>query len=184
MALTEKALRIVRGANYAAQIHVGQRRKGVAAEPYINHLLEVATLVADAGADTEVVLAALLHDSVEDTDVSEDLLTHLWGRRVSSLVMELTDDKSLPKEERKRLQVLDAPKKSPEAQLIKLADKISNLRGIATSPPAGWSDQRKLEYCSWSEQVVARLTEPNALLLKIFHETVLAFRQSQDSGGR
>ena len=151
---------------FAAEKHSTQRRKGAAAEPYINHLIEVAQLVSAASAepDTELVIAALLHDSIEDAGVTGEELAARFGQDVADLVEELTDDKSLPKQERKRLQVVNAPKKSVRAQTIKLADKISNLRAIRSSPPFGWSEQRKSEYFAWAKQVVDGLTTPNAVL--------------------
>src|ERR1039458_9038680 len=133
---------VLKAAHFAAQKHAGQRRKGAAAEPYINHLLEVAELVSSALAepDTNLVIAALLHDTVEDTGVTKEVLVETFGSDVADLVMEVTDDKSLPKAERKRLQILTTPKKSVRAQVIKLADKIANLRSMLFSPPADWSE--------------------------------------------
>jgi guanosine-3',5'-bis(diphosphate) 3'-pyrophosphohydrolase len=155
---------VLRAANFAAGRHSAQRRKGVAAEPYINHLLEVAGLVAGTlqEPDTNLVIAALLHDTVEDVGVTREELIQEFGPDVASLVMEVTDDKSLPNQERKRLQVLHAPKKTARAQVIKLADKISNLRAILTSPPADWSLQRQREYFEWAKQVVDALSAPHA----------------------
>jgi (p)ppGpp synthase/HD superfamily hydrolase len=155
--------RILSAAMYAADKHSGQRRKGAAAEPYINHLIEVADMVAMAIAepDTDLVIAALLHDVVEDTGTTSEELEERFGPDVASLVAEVTDDKSLPKEERKRLQVAHAPKVSVRAQVIKLADKISNLRALRNSPPVDWSEERKAEYFEWAGRVVAGLTAPN-----------------------
>ncbi len=143
----------------AARWHVHQRRKGIAAEPYINHLLEVASLVTEAtnGTDPRVVIAALLHDTIEDQGVTSEALAAEFGQRVADIVKEVTDDKSLPKAERKRLQVAHAPQKCREAKLIKLADKTSNLRTIASSPAADWSVERRLEYVDWAKAVVAGL---------------------------
>jgi len=166
----EKALpavqSVLRAAHFAAERHGGQRRKGAAAEPYVNHLLEVAELVSSAlvEPDTNLVIAALLHDAIEDTGVTRDELAQTFGDDVAALVMELTDDKSLPKAERKRLQVVNAPKKSVRAQVIKLADKISNVRAIRFSPPADWNVERRREYLAWAKQVVDGLTAPNRIL--------------------
>jgi (p)ppGpp synthase/HD superfamily hydrolase len=128
---------VLRAADKAARWHVHQRRKGIAQEPYINHLLEVASLVTEAtgGTDPNVVIAALLHDAVEDQGVTSETHANEFGQHVADIVMEVTDDKTLPKDERKRRQVENAGKKSREAKLVKLADKTSNLRTIATSPP-------------------------------------------------
>jgi hypothetical protein len=149
----------------AARWHVHQRRKGIAQEPYINHLLEVASLVTEAtgGSDPNLVIAALLHDAVEDQEVPLEIIVREFGKQVADIVMEVTDDKNLPKEERKRKQIEAAPKKSKDAKLIKLADKTSNLRTIASSPAAGWSVKRRLEYIAWAKNVVAGLRGARAL---------------------
>ena len=157
---------VLKAAHFAAQKHAGQRRKGAAAEPYIDHLLEVAELVSSALAepDTNLVIAALLHDTVEDTGVTKQVLVETFGSDVADLVMEMTDDKSLPKAERKRLQIVHASQISVRAQVIKLADKISNLRAIVSSPPADWSGERKREYFEWAKRVVDGLSAPNQIL--------------------
>jgi (p)ppGpp synthase/HD superfamily hydrolase len=151
------ALRLVSAAAaYAAERHVGQRRKGAAAEPYLNHLAEVAALLAEAGDPPDAVLIAAgwLHDTVEDTGTRRDELEERFGPEVAALVAEVTDDKSLPKAERKQLQIVTAPKKSERAKLLKLADKTSNLRALAGSPPAHWEEARCLAYVDWAEEVV------------------------------
>jgi (p)ppGpp synthase/HD superfamily hydrolase len=147
---------VLRAADAAARWHVHQRRKGAVQEPYINHLLEVASLVADAthGRDPELVIAALLHDAIEDQEVPSELIAREFGTRVAALVEEVTDNKSLDKAQRKRLQVEHAPKKSTAAKIIKLADKTSNLRAIALSPSPDWSVKRRLDYISWAKEVV------------------------------
>src|ERR1019366_2859811 len=157
---------VLKAAHFAAQKHAGQRRKGTAAEPYINHLLEVAELGSSAPADPDIdlVIAALLHDTVEDAGVPKEVLVEAFGSDVADLVMEVTDEKSLPKAERKRLQIVQASQISVRAQAIKLADKISNLRGILASPPADWSGERKREYFEWAKQVVDCLSAPNQML--------------------
>lgn len=157
---------VLRAAHFAAARHAGQRRKGAAAEPYVNHLLEVAEMVSGAltEPDTNVVIAALLHDTIEDVGVTKEELIETFGQDVANLVLEVTDDKSLPKQERKRLQIVNAPKKSVRAQVIKLADKISNLRAILASPPTDWSLQRQREYFEWARHVVDALSAPNPQL--------------------
>jgi guanosine-3',5'-bis(diphosphate) 3'-pyrophosphohydrolase len=157
---------VLKAAHFAAQKHADQRRKGAAAEPYINHLLEVAELVSSALSepDTNLVIAALLYDTVEDTGTTKDELVQAFGSDVADLVMEVTDDKSLPKAERKRLQIVHASQISVRAQAIKLADKISNLRAIVSSPPADWSVVRKREYFDWAKRVVDGLSAPNQML--------------------
>jgi len=157
---------VLHAANTAAQWHVHQRRKGEAAEPYVNHLLEVALLVAQAtgGKDFDLVIAALLHDAIEDCEKSADEIARHFGPDVAELVRAVTDDKSLPKAERKRLQVEHAAHAMPRAKILKLADKISNLRAMSGSPPKGWSIERKLEYINWSRQVVGGLRGAHAWL--------------------
>ena len=129
---------VLRAADMAARWHFDQRQ-------------------ATGGADPDVVVAALLHDVVEDAGITSDKISKEFGQRVADIVMEVTDDKSLPKDERKRLQVEHAPRKSRQAKLIKMADKISNLRTVATSPAADWSVERRLEYIEWAKAVVAGL---------------------------
>jgi guanosine-3',5'-bis(diphosphate) 3'-pyrophosphohydrolase len=149
-------LTLARAYHFAAARHVNQRRKGEAAEPYMNHLVEVAELVAQAtrATDPDIIIAAVLHDTVEDTETTLDELKSLFGERVAELVAEVTDDKALPKQTRKDLQVAHAAHASRGAQIIKLADKTSNLRSMATSPPKGWGDERRMEYVDWASQVV------------------------------
>jgi guanosine-3',5'-bis(diphosphate) 3'-pyrophosphohydrolase len=168
---------ILSAAHYAAEKHASQKRKGQAAEPYINHLIEVAHLVSTATPEQDTVIAALLHDVIEDAGVTKEELARRFGSDVANLVAEVTDDKSLPKAERKRLQVENAPKKSVRAQTIKLADKISNLRAMLSSPPADWSLQRKHEYFDWAKRVVDGLKAPNPALKAEFEETAKRFEQ-------
>jgi (p)ppGpp synthase/HD superfamily hydrolase len=167
---------ILHAANFAAQKHAAQKRKGAAAEPYINHLLEVAALVSTAISepDTNLIIAALLHDVIEDCGVTQEEVAAQFGKDVADLVMEVTDDKSLPKVERKRLQVVTAPHKSVRAQVLKLADKISNLRAILSSPPADWTVQRKREYFEWAKKVVDSLPAPNPALKAEFERVYRA----------
>lgn len=148
---------VLRAADTAAQWHATQKRKGAAAEPYVNHLLEVARMVAEAteGNDPALVIAALLHDAIEDQKISRETIAAQFGEDVASLVVECTDDKSLPKPERKRLQIVNAPNKSARAKLLKIADKVSNLNSMADSPPAHWPVQRRADYVIWAKQVVA-----------------------------
>ncbi len=162
---------VLKAAHYAAQKHAAQKRKGAAAEPYVNHLIEVAYLVSQATSDPIAIAAALLHDTVEDAGVTEQNLIDRFGSEVAAVVMEVTDDKSLPKAERKRLQIQNAPHKSSRAQLIKLADKISNLRSILSSPPTDWDSARIRQYFDWARDVVNGLSSPNPHLLAEFQQT-------------
>lgn len=169
--------RVLEAALFAAEKHAQQKRKGVGGEPYINHLIEVAELVAASLSepDDDLVIAALLHDTVEDTATTREELIRRFGQDVADLVAEVTDDKALPKQERKRLQVENAPKKSKRAQVIKLADKISNLRSILYSPPADWNYERKKEYFAWAQRVVGGFTAPNPILKSEFDATLQRF---------
>lgn len=164
---------ILAAARFAAEKHAQQKRKGAMGEPYFNHLVEVAELIAASSEelDVELVMAALLHDTVEDTGVTLQELEERFGSDVAGLVAEVTDDKSLPKDTRKDLQVRNAHKKSERAQKLKLADKISNLRSILASPPVGWSLERKQQYFEWARQVVSGLTAPNPALKAEFDKT-------------
>jgi (p)ppGpp synthase/HD superfamily hydrolase len=166
---------VLKAADAVARWHVNQRRKGSAQEPYVNHLLEVAALVAEAtdGDDPELVIAALLHDAIEDQGVTPEEIERTWDKRVADLVVEVTDDKSLPKAVRKQKQEESAGRKSPGAKIIKLADKTSNLRALALSPPTGWSAQRRADYVAWAQRVVAGLRGANAPLESLFEEAVV-----------
>ena len=169
---------ILKAASFAAKKHKGQKRKGDDAEPYINHPVEVANLVANVGGvnDPEIITAALLHDTVEDVDVTFEEIAEHFGETVAGYVRELTDDKSLPKAERKQKQVEKAPNLSDGAKQIKLGDKISNIRDVTDNPPDGWDLQRRREYVDWGEKVVAGLRGVNAELEKVFDETVAEAR--------
>ena len=169
-------VRISRALDYAAQKHTAQRRKGVAQEPYINHLAEVALLLAEAteGRDVNLVIAGLLHDCIEDQGVEYEELVALFDADIAGLVREVTDDKKLLKPERKRLQVVNTPHKSDRAKMIKLADKTSNLRAVRSSPPHDWDAQRKKEYFAWAKEVAAGCGNVNAYLLAKFEEAYRA----------
>jgi len=169
-----KVLQIVRALDFAAWAHSSQRRKGIAGEPYINHLTEVARLVAQAtgGEDDTLIIAALLHDVLEDQSmhVTYDMLVDNFGKRVAKIVREVTDDISLPKAERKRLQVLHAPHLSKRAKILKIADKAANLNSTQQAPPRGWSLARKREYFSWAAEVVAGCRGVNPWIEAVFDE--------------
>ncbi|HWZ44792.1 MAG TPA: HD domain-containing protein [Candidatus Saccharimonadales bacterium] len=170
--------RILAATQFAATKHARQKRKGIDGEPYVNHLIEVAGLIAGCSQelDTNLVIAGLLHDTVEDVGVTLAELEQEFGPDVAGLVAEVTDDKSLPKETRKALQVQNAPKKSVRAQVIKLADKISNLRSLLASPPEDWSFERRHQYFQWAKQVVDALSAPNPKLKAEFERTYAKFK--------
>ena len=174
-------LRLVsEAAELAARRHNGMARKGRGNEPYINHLAEVANLLSAAteGADAELVAAGWLHDSIEDTETTREELAQKFSERVASLVVECTDDMNLPKAERRRLQAVHAPKKSPSAKLIKIADKISNIGARIHSDPSTEERDDLVDYINWAEQVVAGCRGGNAFLDQTFDKTVKLARSS------
>ena len=165
---------LLEAAVFAAEKHAGQPRKNIAKTPYINHPIEVAAHLANVGdvTDTTILMAALLHDTIEDTDTTAEEIEAAFGKEVLGLVLECSDDKSLEKQERKRLQILNAPKKSAGAKQIKIADKTCNLRGILVDPPEDWPLQRQLEYFRWAKQVVAGLLGVNPVLDEVVVELI------------
>jgi guanosine-3',5'-bis(diphosphate) 3'-pyrophosphohydrolase len=165
---------VSQAADLAARRHAGMQRKGRGNEPYINHLAEVANLLAAAteGADAELVAAGWLHDTIEDTATTREELAEAFGERVAALVVEVTDDMNLPKPERRQRQVVDAPKKSPGAKLIKIADKISNIRARILPRSNNAERDDLADYAAWAEQVVRGCRGGNAMLDRIFEETI------------
>ena len=175
------AVRLIsEAAELAARRHNGMARKGRGNEPYINHLAEVANLLAAAtdGADAELVAAGWLHDVIEDTDTTREELARNFSDRIASLVVECTDDMTLPKAERRRRQVVDAPKKSAGARLIKIADKISNVGARIHSDPTTEERSDLADYTGWAEQVVAGCRGGNAWLDMKFDDMVRTARAS------
>lgn len=170
--------KLVAAIAFAANKHRNQRRKDHEASPYINHPIALANVLAnEADIDDErVLMAAVLHDTIEDTETTAQELTRLFGKDVTDIVLEVTDDKALPKAERKRLQIEHAEHISRRAKLVKLADKICNLRDIATSPPADWAVERKQEYFDWAKAVVDRLRGVHPTLEQLFDEAYKAGR--------
>ncbi|MBR0847807.1 HD domain-containing protein [Bradyrhizobium diazoefficiens] len=171
---------ISEAAELAARRHNGMARKGRGNEPYINHLAEVANLLATAtdGTDAELVAAGWLHDSIEDTETTREELAQKFSDRVASLVVECTDDMSLPKAERRRLQIVDAPKKSASAKMIKVADKISNIGARIHSAPSAEERNDLVDYTNWAERVVAGCRGGNQWLDKTFDDAVRTARAS------
>jgi guanosine-3',5'-bis(diphosphate) 3'-pyrophosphohydrolase len=161
---------ILRAVAFAAEKHKNQRRKDADATPYVNHPIALANVLKQEGGvdDVAVLVAAILHDTIEDTQTTADELRAIFGEDVTSIVLEVTDDKSLPKAERKQLQIEHAAHASPKAKLVKLADKICNLRDIAASPPADWSADRKKDYFDWAKQVVEGCRGANVRLEAAF----------------
>ena len=163
-----------RATGFAAWKHDGQLRKGEGKTPYIHHPIEVTAILAEVGdvTDLDVLQAALLHDTIEDTKTTADELDSHFGARVREFVLEVSDDKTLDKHERKALQVEHAPHLSVEAQTIKLADKISNIIDVAFSTPIDWPAERQLEYFDWATLVVAGLRGCNAALEARFDKQI------------
>ena len=169
---------IQRATGFAAWKHTGQLRKGEGEIPYIHHPVEVAAILSEAGAveDNDLLQAALLHDTIEDTETEREEIESHFGLRVCSIVVEVTDDKSLQKQERKAAQIAHAPHLSREAQSLKLADKISNIFDVAFSTPVDWPAERQLAYFDWASQVAAGLRGCNAALEALFDEQVARSR--------
>ena len=163
---------ILRATQFAARKHTRQRRKDLAHSPYINHPIAVAAILSvEAGiSDLATLQAALLHDTVEDTDTSIEDLKGEFGAEVAGLVAEMTDDKDLPSDQRKALQIEHAPSLSEKACLVKIADKIANLRDVALAKPRGWSQKRCTEYFDWAQAVVNRIPHRHPILQKLFEE--------------
>lgn len=157
---------------FAAEKHRDGRRKDADASPYVNHPIEVAETLARTGGvtDADVLRAAVLHDTLEDTETTKDELTRHFGAAVAELVAEVTDDKSLPKDVRKRLGIEHAPRLSAGAKLIKLGDKICNVRDVANAPPKDWDAKRRLEYFAWARAVVDGCRGVSPALEKCFDE--------------
>ena len=171
---------ILAALNFAAQKHSRQRRKDSEASPYINHPIAVAEVLSRIGGITDVLTlqSAILHDTIEDTETTPEELEENFGEKVRLIVQELTDNKSLPKQERKRLQVEHAPNLSAPAKLIKIADKICNVSDITATQPVEWPRQRKLEYLDWAEKVISGCRDSNQSLAQHFDAVV---KRSRDS---
>jgi guanosine-3',5'-bis(diphosphate) 3'-pyrophosphohydrolase len=160
---------------FAADKHRRQTRKDAQGTPYINHPIMVVNLMANVGGitDIEALQAGMLHDTVEDTDTSPEEIETRFGYAVRSLVMEVTDDKTLEKQERKRIQIEKAPRLSPRAKVIKLADKIANLTDLIVSPPAHWPPERRQQYVDWSNKVIVGCRGHNKRLEEIYDARVM-----------
>ena len=171
---TAYAASLLDALEYAAEMHRDQRRKGAEASPYINHPIQVARVLADVGAVTDLptLMAALLHDTIEDTKTEKKDLIERFGAEVAELVEEVTDDKSLDKDVRKQRQVEHAPHLSDRAKMIKIADKICNVTDIAEKPPADWDLARRRSYFSWATAVVDGCRGVNAELEDCFDSSV------------
>ncbi len=177
---------LLRALEFAARKHRDQRRKGEGAAPYINHPIAVAAVVAGVGGvdDPVTLAAAVLHDTVEDTETTLEELEAEFGAEVREVVDEVTDDKDLAKEERKRRQIEHTPSASARAKELKLGDKICNIRDLVQAPPGGWSLERKLEYLGWTERVVAGCRGTNLALEALYDEELLRARNALETARR
>jgi guanosine-3',5'-bis(diphosphate) 3'-pyrophosphohydrolase len=175
-------IRLFEALNFSAEKHRNQHRKGMDASPYINHPIGVAhALVKDGGVEDEATLiAALLHDTIEDTSATREEVEEKFGKEISDLVMEVTDDKGLEKAVRKERQVRHAPHLSNRAKMIKIADKICNIRDILDRPPHDWTLERKREYLDWSQRVVDGCRGCNEKLERCFADV---YKQGRDRLG-
>lgn len=164
---------------FSAEKHRNQRRKDEQASPYINHPIEVANVLWTIGDvyDVTTIVAALLHDTIEDTNTTREEILNNFGEDVLTLVLEVSDDKNLPKQERKAGQIAKAPSLSSMAKQLKLADKICNISDIANFPPHNWSWQRRVDYLEWANAVVSGLRGVNTKLEKYFDETLAEARK-------
>ena len=165
---------ILKAAHFAAEKHRDQRRKDKHASPYIIHPISVALAITQIGGvdDPEILAAALLHDTLEDTETTPEELEAEFGKKVCEYVLDVTDDKTLPKDERKRRQIEHAKKISKGAALIKLGDKISNVTDVLDNPPVGWDINRRKEYLDWAEKVVENCPQVNERMENKFKEVV------------
>ena len=164
----------IKAVAFAAEKHKSQRRKDAEASPYINHPIALANVLAHEGGivNPDVLIAAVLHDTIEDTETTEQELVTVFGKKIASIVVEVTDDKKLPKSARKQQQIDHAPHSSHAAKLVKLADKICNLRDMFTAPPSDWSLDRKLAYFEWAKEVGKGLQGTNSKLEKILNDLI------------
>lgn len=171
---------LLHAVQFASEKHKSQRRKDEERTPYINHPLNVAKILWEVGniRDIRIIIAGILHDTIEDTQTTSQEITAVFGNQVCAWVEEVTDDKRLPKQERKRLQIEYAPFKSHPAKQIKLADKISNVLDIARVAPVGWSVERQKEYVDWAKKVVEGLGCCNRELEKVFEQATSQAYQS------
>lgn len=176
MELSESTGLLIKALRFSADKHRYQRRKDPAKSPYINHPIEVMQLLWEVGGvrESDILLAALLHDTIEDTNTSSVEIANSFGQEVLSLVLEVTDDKTLPKADRKRLQIETASHKSRGAKLIKLADKSCNVRDLVGAPPEDWSLERRREYLTWTEKVVAQLRGTNPSLEDYYNQELIS----------
>ncbi len=173
MSIEEGDLKLLlKALQFSALKHKNQRRKDIDASPYINHPISLASILCNEAhvTDVEVICGALLHDTVEDTQTTPEELESEFGSVIKNIVMDVTDDKSLKKHERKQAQIDHAAHINDKAKLVKLADKISNLRDVLLNPPPDWSLERRQEYFDWANKVIEQIRGINPVLESIFDE--------------
>ena len=173
MSIEESDLKVLlKALQFSAIKHTNQRRKDVDASPYINHPISLASILCNEAhiTDIEVICGALLHDTIEDTETTPEELESEFGPVIKDIVMDVTDDKSLNKAARKKAQIDHASDVSDKAKLVKLADKISNLRDISSSPPPNWSLERRQQYFDWAKQVIDQVRGVNSNLEDVFDQ--------------
>ncbi len=173
MSIEEGDLKLLlKALQFSALKHKNQRRKDIDASPYINHPISLASILCNEAhvTDVEVICGALLHDTVEDTQTTPEELESEFGSVIKNIVMDVTDDKSLKKHERKQAQIDHAAHINDKAKLVKLADKISNLRDVSLNPPPDWSLERRQEYFDWANKVIEQIRGINPGLENIFDE--------------
>lgn len=177
--LKDDLTQLFKALDFSAKKHRDQRRKDKNASPYINHPIEVANILWTIGgvSDMPTLIAAILHDTLEDTDTTTDEIRLSFGDEVLQIVLEVSDDKTLSKPQRKQKQIAHSPHLSGRAKHLKLADKICNVRDVAFSPPEHWPLQRRLDYLQWAEAVINGLRGASAPLEKCFDETLKAARE-------
>jgi guanosine-3',5'-bis(diphosphate) 3'-pyrophosphohydrolase len=165
--------KFIKAMTFAAHKHRDQRRKDVCASPYINHPIQLVDVLRNEAdvTDVNVLCAAILHDTIEDTETTAEELAEHFGQKISNIVVEVSDDTNLCRADRKQAQIHHAAELSDEAKLVKLADKICNLRDVADNPPAGWEIKRRQEYFDWGLAVIDGLRGVHPVLEKIFDET-------------
>ena len=164
---------VIEALAFSARKHSRQRRKDADQSPYINHPIALVSILALEAKidDPDALCAALLHDTIEDSQTTSEELSEIFGSTIASIVIEVSDDKNAPQLERKRLQVEHAPLLSPKAKLVELADKIANLRDVAECPPPDWSLTRRQEYFDWAKEVIDAISDVPPLLSAVFEVT-------------
>ncbi len=171
---------VIEALHFAAHKHRSQLRKGETKTPYINHVIAVVHTLATVGrvADRVLLIAAALHDTVEDTETSWEELEALFGLEVCGVVQEVTDDKKLPKQERKKLQIEHASHLSDRAKQLKLADKACNVQDVIDDPAVGWSLERRIDYLDWTEASAKGCRSVNAALVEHYDSVLQGGREA------